>query len=223
MRRGGGGEGGGGGDVSANADQLMRLQRKPPGRMARQYRAAASRFSRWFGPSMGWRKKCWNFNRSKWPAARRSAGRRASTRCLRAAREERRPSGSRKSSRCPRSRARSIGLQRHREAASVKRIDQGRVELQRRLAAGANHIGLAGRASTVSCQIRSTASASISALSNLPPPGRHTPRNRYRKTGRTPCSCRAASRSRDCSPRSEGRRPPARLARPHPAVSGRFL
>ena len=90
-----------------------------------------------------------------------------------------------------RRRNRSIGFHRNLKSARMQRLNQGRIHLQQRLAARANHKPLASAPS--SGHLCATAAASASAESNFPPPAPSTPTNSVSQNRHTAVA-RSASR-----------------------------
>ncbi len=115
---------------------------------------------------------------------------------------------------------RAVGLDADLEAARMQRVDQGRIDLQQRLAAGQHHVAvLASRRSIARRWCRRVPRPRHSGR----PACRRCRQNRCRRTGRSRWRGPVRGRSRDCS-RRNGKTPPrGRHARLRPAGSERFL
>ena len=119
----------------------------------------------------------------------------------------RRPWGSRTSSRCPRAVSGAVGLDRDLEARGVERTTSGGVELQQRLAAGADHERprqrVAGRP-----RGRHRGGEPLGGARTCRRRGRRCRRSRCRRTGRPPRPGPPPVPSTGCTRRT-GRTPPA--------------
>ncbi len=168
------------------------------------------------GPSIGCRKK--------WVKARRAnrSGERERLRIdqlqLVARRQHQRRGGLRADAdpvEAGRRRLRAVGLDRDREAAGVERVDQRGVELEQRLAAGADDEAVVGVGAPRRGDRRGEASRHRRTCRRR---GRRCRRNRCRRSCRPRPRGRPRARSTGCTRRSAGTPRAARSARPRPAA-----